>query len=101
MEKKTLSIILIIVSVLCCGCPGISLCITSVGTLAGLGTYEVTLPGMATEDQIPPAYGLVFLCLAVLMILVPVVVGVVAWRQNKNTTTPDVSASNDSLPPAM
>jgi hypothetical protein len=89
MDNKTKGIIGTIASVLLCGCPGFFLCIFGAATAFGGGTYE--LGGDA--GSIPPTYGYVFLCLSIILIIIPVVVGVVMLR-------PKSSVGNETPPSA-
>lgn len=100
MDKRTIGIIAVIVTVLCCGCPGLGMCLGGVLTLLGFGTYNVDLPGSSESGQTPPAYGLVFLCLAVIFIAIPVIVAIVTLRKPKAVEV-GVANTNEPLPPAL
>jgi hypothetical protein len=89
MDNKTKGIIATVASVLLCGCPGLFLCIFGAATAFGGGTYEFG----GDAGSIPPTYGYVFLCLSIILIIIPVVVGVFMLR-------PKPSASGENLPPA-
>lgn len=94
MDTKTKGIIATVAATLLCGCPGLFLCIFGAATAFGGGTY--TLGNDA--GNIPPTYGYVFLCLSLLLIAIPIVVGVMMLRQK-----PAVSSSTgtgEPLPPA-
>jgi hypothetical protein len=71
MDNKTKGIIATVASVLLCGCPGLFLCIFGAATAFGGGTYEFG----GDAGSIPPTYGYVFLCLSIILVLIPVVVG--------------------------
>jgi hypothetical protein len=47
------------------------------GTVTGNGTFTLG----NTVQPMPPAYGYVFLCLSILFIIVPIVVGFVTLRK--------------------
>jgi hypothetical protein len=94
MDKRTTGIIATIASVLLCGCPGIFLCIFGAATALGGGTMTLG----DTTEPLDPTYGYVFLCLSLIFIAIPIVVGFVTLRKR-----PEVPAPGDlggPLPPA-
>jgi hypothetical protein len=93
MDKKTTGIILTVIAVLCCGCPGLSSCLGGILTVAGLGTYEMQLPGMETSGPIPPLYGVGGICSGLILILIPILVAFFTLRSKPQ-------ASVGELPPA-
>jgi len=96
MDKKNTGLIATIASALLCGCPGLLLCIF--GALAATGTlpYNTELNGITQTGTVPPAVGAVLLCLALLFILIPVVVGFVTLRKKPQAALP----IDEPLPPA-
>lgn len=91
MDKKTTGIIATIASVLFCGCPAIFLCIMGIGTALGAGTFTL---GQTTQPM-PPTYGYVFICLSLILILIPILVGFFTLRKK-----PEAAAGNEPIPPA-
>jgi len=91
MDNKTKGIIATVAAVLLCGCPGLFLCIFGAATAFGAGTYSLG----SDTGNIPPTTGYVLLCLSIIMIIIPVVVGFFMLRKK-----PSVPASNEPLPPA-
>jgi hypothetical protein len=87
MDKKTQGILFTLAAVVLCGCPGIVLCLF--GALAATGIR------MSGQRPIHPVVGIALVCLAVIFIAIPIVVGFVTLR-NK----PASSVSNEPLPPA-
>jgi hypothetical protein len=77
MDKKTTGIIATVATALICGCCGLFACIMGFGTVTGNGTFTLG----NTVQPMPPAYGYVFLCLSILFIIVPIVVGFVTLRK--------------------
>lgn len=93
MDKKTTGIIATIASVVLCGCPGIFLCIMGIGTVLGGGTMTLG----DTTQPMDPTYGYVFLCLSVIFILIPVLVGFFTLRKKPGS---QVAPPSEPLPPA-
>lgn len=94
MNRNT-SIILTVVTALLCGCPGLFICIFGVITAAGLMPYTATLNGVTDQGVLPSSYGLVMLCLSLILIAIPVVVGIVTLRKK-----PAPAVDNEPIPPA-
>jgi hypothetical protein len=91
MDTKTKGILATVASVVLCGCPGLFLCIMGIGTATGNGTYT-----LGTESgSMPATYGFVFLCLALIFMLIPIVVGFMSFRKK-----PAAMPSNEQVPPA-
>jgi len=93
MDKKTVGIIATIVAVFLCGCPGV--CLFLFGAIAATGQipYTTNFPytsdfGNPYSETVPSYLGFVGLCLALIFIAIPIVVGVLTLR-NK----PEKSAS--------
>jgi hypothetical protein len=91
MNNRNTGIIATVATALICGCCGLFACIMGIGTVTGNGTFTLG----DTSQPMPPTYGYVFLCLSVLFILVPVVVGFIALRKK-----PEALPSDEPLPPA-
>jgi hypothetical protein len=94
MNRNT-SIILTVATALLCGCPGLFLCIFGVVAATGQLPYTTTLNGVSGQGVVPTTYGFVMLCLALIFIAIPVVVGVVTLRRK-----PEAPVSNEPIPPA-
>jgi hypothetical protein len=86
MNRNT-SIILTVATALLCGCPGIFICLFGAITVAGQGTFN--------EISLSPTVGFVLLCLALIFIAIPIVVGVVTLRRK-----PEAPVNNEPIPPA-
>jgi hypothetical protein len=91
MDNKTKGIIATVAAVLLCGCPGLFLCIFGAATAFGGGTYSLG----SDAGNIPPTTGYVLLCLSIIMVIIPVVVGFFMLRKK-----PEAPPSNEPLPPA-
>ena len=94
MTRNT-SIILTVVTALLCGCPGLLFCIIGVVTAAGLMPYTATLNGVTDQGVLPSSYGIGMLCLSLILIAIPVVIGVVTLRKK-----PAPVVDNEPIPPA-
>jgi hypothetical protein len=93
VEKRTLGIILTIVTALFCGCPGVFLCLMGGLTAAGLSTYNTDVFGATGSGQLPAGYGFGMLCLGIVFVIIPIVIGILMLRKPK-------AASVDVVPPA-
>jgi hypothetical protein len=89
MDNKTKCIVGTIASAILCGCQGLFLCIFGAMTAFGGGTYSLG----TDSGSIPPTMGYVFLCLSIILIIIPVVVGVFMLR-------PKPASTNEPTPPA-
>lgn len=85
MTNKNTGIIATIAAVVLCGCPGLFLCLFGAITAAGQGTFN--------ESSLSPSVGFALVCLALLLILIPVGVGFFTLRKR-----PEVVITED-LPP--
>jgi hypothetical protein len=91
MQNRTLGIIATVITALACGCASIFSCIW--GFLIASGSpIDVTSNGVITPQTFSPIIGYVLLCLTVLMLLVPVVVGFFTFRKKPGSI--DVIAPN-------
>lgn len=94
MNNRTIGIIATVASALICGCASIFACIVGLISVTG-SPIDVTNNGQQSVQTLPPAVGAVMLCLSVLFIATPIVVGFVTLRK-KPTVLPD----NEPIPPA-
>jgi TRAP-type C4-dicarboxylate transport system permease small subunit len=100
MENRTAAIIATIATVLLCGCPGLGLCVFGAITATGNMPYTVTgVNGSTSSGTMPTTWGFAFLCVALIFILIPILVGFFTLR-NKPAPAPMVPPSGP-LPPAM
>ncbi|HEY5270587.1 MAG TPA: hypothetical protein VII97_09630 [Anaerolineales bacterium] len=106
MEKKqnrTWAIVGTIAAILLCGCPGLSLCVASLVTVAGIMPYTTTINGYTTTGIAPVWMGVAGLCVSVLFIAIAVVVPVLTLRKKKDVpeaASMEVLPPQDPLPPA-
>ncbi len=90
MDNKNTGIIATVATALICGCCGLFTCIMGIGTVTGNGSFTLGNSSQAT----PPAVGFVFLCLSVIMIIIPIAVGFFMLRKK-----PETVSSDEPLPP--
>jgi preprotein translocase subunit SecF len=86
MNKNT-GLIATIATALLCGCPGLFICLFGAITAAGQGTFN--------DQSLSPTVGFVLVCLSLIFIAIPIVVGVVTLRKQPETAQP-----GEPLPPA-
>lgn len=91
MNNKNTGMIATIATALICGCCGLFTCVMGIGTISGNGSFTL---GDSTQAT-PPAFGYAFLCLSVIMIIIPIAVGFFTMRKK-----PEAPVSNEPLPPA-
>jgi hypothetical protein len=96
MNNRTVGIVATVLSALVCGCASIFACIWGVISLTG-APINVTSNGEQSVQTLPPAVGAALLCLAVLLVAIPVIVGFVTLRKKPEAAAP---VNNDPLPPA-
>ena len=96
MNNRTVGIIATVVSALICGCAAIFACVW--GMLIATNTpITMTSGGEQSVQTLPTPVGYVLLCLSLLFVVVPVVVGFVTLRKKPQAAVPD---NNEPLPPA-
>lgn len=97
--NRTIGIILTIVTVLCCACPGFGLCIFG-GLIAAGQPVTTTLNGVESSQVYPASYGIALICLAAFLVVIPVVVGFFTLRNKPAPATQAPSGFNEPMPPA-
>ncbi len=96
MNNRTVGIIATVVTALLCGCAAILSCVF--GALGAAGVpFDTTVNGQTTSQPMPAALGYALLCLSIVFIAVPVVVGFLTLRKKPEAAAP---VSNEPLPPA-
>ena len=100
MENRTTAIIATIAAVLLCGCPGLFLCVFGAVTASGNMPYNATdFSGNSTSGTLATSWGFAMLCVALIFILIPILVGFLTLRKKPVPAT--VFPPNEPLPPAM
>ena len=102
MDKKTVGIIATAATALLCGCPGLfGLCFGAVMALVGvIPGAEIDMWG-SNDPGAAIATGLVMLCLGVIFVAMPVVVGIVTLRPQAKPVVVTSSNLDEPLPPAI
>jgi len=89
MTNRNTGIIATIAAVALCGCPGLFFCIFGAVTATGNMPYSTELNGVSNSGVLPSSYGVVMLCLSLILILIPVAVGFFTLRKKPATETAD------------
>ena len=91
-DKKKIGLIVTAVTVVLCGCPG--LCLMVFGALTAADT------DFARDLDLAPSVGFGVICLALLLIIVPIAAGVYTLLQRKDEK-PEVIEDIGDIPPAI
>jgi len=98
MDKRTIGIIATLATILLCGCPG--LLAVFMGAIFAVVSFvpdaKIDIGG-SNDPKAALAFGVGALCLGIIFIIVPIVVGFLTLR-NKPVTAP-TPVSNEPLPP--
>ncbi len=96
MDQKTKGIVATVAAVLLCGCPGLFMCFF--GATSAFASFipgaEIDVMG-SSDPASATTMGFVFLCLSVIFIAIPIVVGFFMLRKK-----PEASIGNEQIPPA-
>ena len=105
MEKKTVGLIATIGTTLVCACPGLCLCLW--GGIGLTGTpIDTTIGGQTTSQPMGSGMAIGLLCVSVIAIATPAVVGFFTLRNTDEDGAIDVEPSmpsysdDEPLPPA-
>jgi TRAP-type C4-dicarboxylate transport system permease small subunit len=97
--NRTTAIILTIVTVLCCACPGFGLCIF--GLIAATGTpVTTTLNDVSTSQPLPIGAAIAMICVSIILIAIPIAVGFFTLRNKPAASSPVAQNYNGPIPPA-
>jgi len=98
MDTKTKGIVATIAAVVLCGCPGLFMCF-----FGAISTFASFVPGAdiniggSSNPASATTMGVVFLCLSVIFIAIPIAVGFFMLRKKPDA---DAVSSNEPIPPA-
>ncbi|HLA88684.1 MAG TPA: hypothetical protein VJL10_11720 [Anaerolineales bacterium] len=97
MDDKTKGIIATIASVLLCGCPGLFMCFFGATSVLASMTPGAEIDVLGSSDPASATtMGIVFLCLSIIFIAIPIAVGFFMLRRKPEA----MPASDEPLPPA-
>jgi len=100
MQNRNVAIIATIAAVLLCGCPGLFLCIFGAASAAGVMPYNATdFSGNTSSGTVPTSWGFAMLCVALIFILIPILVGFFTLRKKPASNL--VVPPSEPLPPTM
>ncbi len=94
MQNKNTGIIATIAAVVLCGCPGLFMCFFGATSLLASAMPGAEIDVFGSNDPAAgTTMGFVFLCLSLILIAIPVVVGFLMFRKKPETIA-------DEVPPA-
>ncbi len=85
MQNRTLGIGLTVFTSLCCGCLALFFCIFG-GLIASGQPVETTLNGVVEQQTYPASVGFSLICLSLIFIIIPIVVGFFTLRRKRSAT---------------
>ncbi len=94
MERRTVGIIATVATTLLCACPGLFLCLFGGWSATGRMPYTSQVMGTSSAGKVAPGVGIALLCIGILLVAIPIVVGFFTLRKK-----PD-AAKVDQVPPA-
>jgi len=100
--NRTTAIVLTVASAVLCGCPGILLCAFGAAGIAGI-PVTTTLGDQTNTAPMGTTTALGLLCGAIILVLIPVVIGFLTLRQKPApavTSTPVPPPPAPPIPPA-
>jgi hypothetical protein len=99
MDKKTTGIIATVATGLLCGCPGlIGLCMGLMFVVVGgIPGSNIDVFG-SSDPKSAMTFGIVSLCLSIIFIAIPIVVGFLSLR--KKPSAGETVTPNEPIPPA-
>lgn len=96
MQNRTVAIAITVVTALCCLCLAIMSCVWG-GLIASGQPITSTVNGIETVETLPAPLGFALICLSLIFVLIPVVVGFLTLRKKPEEAA---VASSEPVPPA-
>lgn len=93
-DKKRVGLIVTVVTVLLCGCPG--LCAITFGAMFSTMGYDLENYGWEVSGN-PQAVAIPAICIGVLMVLIPIAVGIYTLVQSRR----EKALEDVDVPPAI
>ena len=102
-NQRTIGIIATTLTGLLCGCSGLFLCIFGALTATGSMPYTTDFMGETQTGTTPPGVGIALICLALVFIAIPILVGFFTLRKKPAPVGGAVSypAPDDPTRPAL
>jgi len=98
MSNRTTAVIITIIAVILCGCPGLAFLCFGVTDFIDHYALNSYFYGIYNE-KVSNSWGVVGICSGILFIVIAIVVSYLVLRQKK--VTPPPSNPNEPLPPAI
>jgi len=95
-NTKTGGIIATIAAVIVCGCAALCLCLFGIGISFFPSVFSSTFGNQEFVSNIPAQIGYGLICLSIISIIIPIVIGFVTLRNKK----PKKEEPSQPLPPA-
>jgi hypothetical protein len=100
MDKKKVLLIILIITVFLCGCPGIAMIIEEVTSLGNAFAGRIQDPGLWGQALVEGMGNLGFLvCIGGLVVLVPIILLIVWFLVRKQKPKPGGASGADPIPP--
>lgn len=99
MDKRTIGIIATVATALFCALPGCCIFIFGAVTAAGVMPYNTEFNDITNSGTIDPGVGYALLCVSLLLVAIPFVVGFFTLR-NKPAAKEAVIDIHEPIPPA-
>ena len=96
--NRTVGIVITIVTVLCCACPGFGMCVAGVMGLAGV-PFTTTVGSETSTQPLAPGMAIGLMCLSVILIAIPIGMGIYTSRL-KQAAAAVAQNFNGPIPPA-
>lgn len=95
MKNRGLAIALTVIIALLCLCPALVSCGFGVAIATGQ-PVNLDINGVSQQQYYPPSYGFALMCVSLLFVLVPVLVGIFTLRKPKDAP----AQPGEPMPPA-
>lgn len=89
MKNRTVGIVITALTALCCLCLALISCVWGILIASG-APITTTVDGIETVQTLPAPIGFALLCLAVIFVIIPIVVGFLTLRKKPETSPDDI-----------
>ena len=94
--SRTVAIVITVVTVLCCACPGFGLCIAGIMGMAGV-PFTTTIGNQTSTEPISTTVAVSLICASVILIIIPIAVGFFTLRKKPETAAQNLGGP---IPPS-